>query len=49
MKKLCGAFVLFLLICFLPACKKQQTIFDALTGDWRLVEATRNGIVYQRE
>ena len=46
MKKLCGAFVLFLLIGFLPACKKQETIFDALTGDWGLVEATRNGIVY---
>lgn len=29
----------------LPACKKQQTIFEALVGDWGLVQSNRNGIV----
>jgi len=30
----------------LPGCKKQQTIFEVLVGDWGLAQANRNGIVY---
>ena len=38
-------FFIALCVITLYSCKKQQTIYDALIGDWGLVEVNHNGII----